>query len=193
MNSKDIILRIIKLKPEITTYRVAKLAYIFDLASVQLSGNTKTGLPFYWGLYGPYCREIEESLWVLVDEGKISKENLHIEKKDWDCTIHEAKTNENPPLNELEEKLLEYILKKYSNMRHDDLDEFIYATPPMKKAQKGEVRFKLLDLQSTEGVPKIFYDPSVAKQILESTVEGPKHKRVSFEEAWKKLEEKCSA
>ena len=150
-------------------------------------------MPFYWGLYGPYCREIEESLWELEDESKISKENIYIEKKGWDCTIHVAKTQENPPLNELDEKLLKYIIKKYSNMKHADLDTFVYSTPPMKKAQRKKKRFKLLDLKTTEGVPKIFYNPSVAKQILESAVEGPKHKRVSLEEAWKKLEEKCSA
>jgi hypothetical protein len=190
MRSEDIVLRIIQKKPNITPTRLAKILYLIDLSFVQLTGKRKTQFPYLWHWHGPYCREIDDSLWELLDEGKISRSTFK-PSEDIECTLHESLTDESPQLSETEESVVKYIIKKYANLPFKELLDFVYATPPMQDAQKKQKRFVRLNLKSQTGLPKIIPNKETARMILNSELKDKKHKSIDFEKTWQKIEDRC--
>lgn len=74
MDAKDVILRIVQLKPRLGRTQLVKLVYLFDLAHVQLTGRPATDLPYQWRYYGPHCEEFDRAEWELQREKKIAVE-----------------------------------------------------------------------------------------------------------------------
>jgi len=189
MISKDVILRIIQMKPNLTTFHLMKMAYLFDLAFVQLSGDVRTNFPYRWHYYGPYCEEIEKTAWDLEIEKKIEIKH-HVTKKGHECYLYKPLERKRPDLSEIEEKVLKYIINKYAKLDTERLKEFVYSTPPMHAALKKNERFKKLNMKIIPEPYKDFYDQETVKMILDSESSIRKGKTVSIDEVWSKLEEK---
>ncbi len=190
MYPKSLLLRIIQEKPQITTYRIAKLAYLFDLACVQVYSQPKSKIPFNWGLYGPYCLDIEKIIGELEDEGKITREHAIItggKHKGQECVVHSAIENQKTLFSDLDEQIFSYVIKKYSNLSFDELNNFVYATPPMKKAQEKGKRFRQLDLKEKTGMPDVFFDSSFVRKVLNTHTKKTEEKLIPLEEVWNKV------
>ncbi len=188
MHSKDIILRIIQSRHNLPRTNVAKLAYLFDLACIQILGKPKTDFPYQWYYYGPYCKEIDRVLWDLTNEKKIKIEYYRT-AKNRDCFLHSPMQSTPPRLSETEDKILKYIIKKFGSYTTENLQEFIYSTPPMVEAKKKNRRFKRLNLKSSEGVPAAFYDHEAMMMLINSELSSKK-KYIPAEDVWRKLNER---
>ncbi len=167
MKAKTLLLRIIQKKPSLTRFHVAKLAYLFDLAYVQLTGEPSTDIPYEWNWYGPYSKEIDKRLWDLHNQKKI-KISPYKTSTNHDCFLHLPIDKTRPRIKAEAERILDYIINKYGDMTTDQLKEFVYNTPPMKEAQKKDMRFEELDLRSHTGIPESLYDTDTARMILDS-------------------------
>lgn len=190
MNSKDIVLRIIQLGQSLPTFHVAKLAYLFDLACVQMYGEPKTDLPFKWHMYGPYCEELETVTWELLQEKKIRIDHIKT-YRGYDCVLHYPVAKKPPYIEEKAGIILEYIVKHFSKLSTEDLTEFAYSTPPMIEAQQKKQKFKLLDMKNTKGIPEGLLDPDVIQMLIES--DGNFENAISANEFFKELTTKTAS
>lgn len=165
MKRSDLVLRILQLAPKISRTRLAKLAYLFDLACVQLYGKQASDIPYKWHKHGPYCDEIEEATWDLQERKLISVE-AHQTQEGNDCFLHYALTDRSPRIDKELDALLVSVVKRFAGRPLKDLLRFVYDTPPMKQAQSGP-RFRALDM-TAKGDPGDLLDPKVARMLLES-------------------------
>ena len=140
MKAKDLILRILQTKTLPTT-RLAKLCYIFDLASIQLQGQQKSDLPYKWWDHGPYCQEFARAVWELEEEGKIKREPYKTRTDNYDCILHLALDKKRPRLSKTDAELLDYVIDRFSRVDLNDLEKFVYSTPPMVEAQKKRHKY----------------------------------------------------
>jgi uncharacterized protein YwgA len=168
MKAKELILRILQIKPNLSTTRLAKLCYLFDLAWVQLHGKQKTEIGYEWWQYGPYSQDFESAVWELEESQKIQKLPYKTTIDKHDCMLHSAVDTKHHPIGKEEEQVLQYILQRYSGWELSKLLQFVYATAPMKEAQKKKARFKPLNMQSCEGIGEDTDQTEVAQMILRS-------------------------
>lgn len=188
MKTKDIILRILQKKSPLTTYHLIKLTYLVDLAFVQLTGKIKTNLPYSWWHFGPYCKEFDKTVWEL-EENKNIAINAYTTAKHHDCRLHSPINKKPPKLNELEENVISYIIKKYSKLNKDELEKIVYSTPPMKEAIKKNNRFKKLNMNCRSNIIDSLFDKETVEMILNSeNIE--KVKLISSNDAIRILENK---
>jgi len=187
MKARDLILRILQVRPNLPTTRLAKLCYLFDLACVQLLGKQKTELPYEWRYYGPHCVELERAVWDLKEAGKIKIEVYRTEKQ-YDCYLHSAIDNKPPELSKTEAKILEYIILRFSEVSTEKLLEFVYSTPPMVEAQHKKQQFHKLNMKSKEGISARLLDPDTAKMVLAAREDIKNRKTSSLDTFLKKWE-----
>ncbi len=184
METKNLILAILHRSPKISTFRLAKLCYLYDLACIQAKGKTCTSLPYIWHLHGPFCDDFERANLELQDEGKLKIE--HVVTKGYECNIHTAMTMKPPRLGDLEEELLDFIVSRFSKMPAKQLEDFVYSTPPMVKAQKNRIRFKPLDMHERGSASAAFFDQKTVISILRSH-RTPRSNYVPWEKTWEKI------
>jgi len=164
--TKEIIINILQEKKSLTKFHISKLLYLYDLTCIQLNIDACTGLPFIWHQQGPYCIEIEKAIWQLEDAKKISIRN-YTSTKGHECLIHELIAPGTPTnLTEIEKQIIKYLVKEYAPLKYQQLRDFVYATPPMVKAQKGK-RFEKIDMKA-QSKNKNLYNKEMAQMIFES-------------------------
>lgn len=184
MDARDIILRIVQLKPRLGRTQLMKLVYLFDLAHVQLTGQPSTGLSYQWRYFGPHCEEFDHAEWDLLREGKITLEVVRT-SLGRDFMPHIALVKERPTLPSHAEKILQYLVDHYGHLNTQELCDFVYRTPPMLEAKARNNQFgEPLDLRTREGAPPELYDHQVVEGILNADDEGV----VPFEDAWARFE-----
>jgi hypothetical protein len=184
MDAKNLILAILHRKPNISSFRLAKLCYLYDLACIQTRGKACTDLPYIWHLHGPYCDDFEKANIELQEAGKL--EIAHVVTKEYDCNLHTATTPKAPKLGELEDELLDFIVNRFAGMSAKQLEDFVYSTPPMVKAQKSRVRFHPLDMHEKGKAPAAFFDQKTVLSLVRS-YKTPKSKYVPWEKVWEKI------
>ncbi len=156
------------------------------MGCVQVFGKIKTGLPYQWWHYGPFCKEFEEAVWDLVNEGRIEVRH-HKTQRSHDCYIHTPVESKQPKLSSAESKLLEYIVNKFADLSYEELKKFVYATPPMLVAKKKKRRFQRLDMHEKSGVPDSMFRKETIEMLLASE-KTPKRERIPWEKTRKKME-----
>jgi hypothetical protein len=167
MKAKELILRILQLKPNLSTTKLAKLCYLFDLGWTQLHGEQKTELPYQWWHYGPYSKEFERAIWELEATGRIQETAFKTTHKQYDCILHSAVDTKPPHLGKEEEQLLQFILDKFADWDLQRLLKFVYSTPPMLEAKAKNQQFRRLNMKSRPA-RGLKTDPETARMILES-------------------------
>jgi len=165
MKANDIILRIIQLRPSLTTFHVAKLAYLFDLACVQLFGEPRSGIHYKWWHYGPYGEDIDRAIGDLENKGKIKVED-YTTMKMRNSRLHSAVSSRKPKLTSDEEQLIEHVVKRFGFMTTAELKNFVYSTPPMIDAQKKHAKYDSLNLYYRGDVPDAFFNTETVRALL---------------------------
>lgn len=192
MDSKELVLRIIQLQPSLSRYRIAKYIYLFDLACIQLYGEPKSGINFKWKDHGPYSETIVLMTKELEKEKKIKINFLQNYYQDRSCYNHIAVEENTPDYGTNAEKILEYILEKFGKMKKDQLEKYVYNTPPMKKAVSEKLRGVGLDMEEAKKIPPYLNDPEFFLLNLEASKKGkPVYKDAS--EVMQRLMESCNA
>jgi hypothetical protein len=160
------------------------LCYLYDLACLQATGKACTDLRYIWHLHGPYCDDFERANFELQDAGKMKIEHVVTEK--YDCNLHSATTTRPPKLGEVEDGLLDIVVNRFGSMPMKKLEEFVYSTPPMLKAQKNRVRFQPLDMREKGNFPGGFFDRKAVIAIVQSN-HTPRANFVSWDKVLTKL------
>jgi hypothetical protein len=187
MHSRDVLLRLIQIKPNLPKTNLIKLLYLFDLALVQLTGKQKTTFPYRRHYYGPYCEEIGEAIGDLKNQGRIDIK-YYLTKKGYECSSHTPIDRERPNISETEEKVLRFIIKKYAKFDTKELLDFVYQTPPMRYAKEHDQEGKILNLKVNNENEKIYYMSEIASMILESNNSSVKSKITDIDTLFEKLE-----
>ena len=177
MQASNLILQILKHGPLPTT-KLMKLVYLVDLAWVQLIGRPLTSLPYIWHLRGPYCDALATALLDLVDKHAVTVKYGTTR----DGHHYALYTMAEPPQggDADVEKVVTYIVRRFSGMELTSLLEYVYATPPMTKAQQGR-RGRRLDLVTT-----IEQHSDQARAVLEQQL-ADTGKRVPGDDVLRKL------
>ena len=177
MQASDLILHILKHGPLPTT-KLMKLVYLVDLAWVQLTGKPLTSLPYIWHLRGPYCDALATALLDLVDKHAVTVKYGTTR----DGHHYALYTMAEPPQegDADVENVVTYIVRRFSRMDLASLLDYVYATPPMTKAQQGR-RGRRLDLVTT-----IEQHSDDARAVLEQQL-ADTGKRVPGDDVLRKL------
>ena len=129
---------------KLTTVRLVKFIYLADLYHAgYFSGKTLTALPWAFVNYGPYCREVMESIEHAVLHGVISKqtfESKYADSKDYNIffckdDVTDKLRDSFPP--EVTSKLQKAI-KRYGDDTASLLDYVYFETEPMMDVKKGD-------------------------------------------------------
>jgi hypothetical protein len=167
MMGKDLLLRIIQESPDLPTFHIAKLAYLFDLLCVHALGSMQSDIEYRWWNFGPYSPDLERKLWDLEREGKIRTFSYKT-SKNRDCRLHSPIEATKPRFSPDQETVLDYVIRRFSGMKTEELKELVYATPPMLEAQKADARMDLLHMDSRENLPEILQDASTTRMAIAS-------------------------
>jgi hypothetical protein len=186
---KNVIIKILQEAGTLTKFHLVKLVYLYDLAHVQLFGKSGTCLPYIWHQQGPYCDELEAGIWDLETDNLI-KVNNHTTRAGYECFIHVSITKEEPKLKKTDKKIIAYIVDKYANLKYMELRDFVYSTPPMIEAKKGE-RFERIKMETKSNTTKQLYDKETVEMILESE-KIDRSEYIPLDEAMKEFEEAFS-
>ena len=128
---------------KLTTVRLVKFIYLADLYHARyFGGKTLTGLPWAFVNYGPYCREVMESVEHTVSHGMILKqtfESKYADSKDYNIFFCKDDVADKlrdlfPP--EVTSKLQKAI-KRYGDDTASLLDHVYFETEPMTDVKKG--------------------------------------------------------
>lgn len=182
MLASDLILYILQHRPLPTT-KLVKLLYLVDLAWVQLTGKPLTDLPYIWHLRGPYCDEIEAALWDLEDERAVTIQSGTTQDRH-DYTLYLAAAGPREPVDPDVEKVVRYIVRRFSCMKLQRLLDYVYATPPMAHVRTSGKRFEKLDLKLD---PKLQINRNDVMAILDQQLAADTAKRVPGDEVLNKL------
>ena len=182
MRASDLILYILQHRPLPTT-KLVKLLYLVDLAWVQLTGKPLTNLPYSWHLRGPYCDEIETALWDLEDERAVTVTS-GTTQDGYDYTLYTAATALADHVDPDVEKVVRYIVRRFSDMKLQSLLGYVYATPPMAQVQTRGERFVKLDLKLDS---KRRFSRDDVRSILDQQLAADTAKRVPGDEVMNKL------
>jgi len=166
VKAQDIILRILQLRGSLPTFHIAKLAYLFDLACVQLFGEPRSGIHYRWWHYGPWGEDVDRAIGALDDAGEI-KIRDHLTASQRMCHLHTATTERRPKLTKDEESILKYVVKRFGSMSTERLKDFVYSTPPMADAQRRGALYESLNLYERSGTPAAYYDPAILCAVLQ--------------------------
>lgn len=147
METQDLVVRILQHHAPLGTTRVAKLAYLVDLAYVQMTGKALTNLPYLWHRFGPYSDALEGALWSLEEKGDIQVES-YVTYQGYDCTLHRPTPSAStaPSPDKTAEAVIEHVVSRFGPLDLRKMLDFVYATPPMVKAKGDGERFVPLDL-----------------------------------------------
>jgi uncharacterized phage-associated protein len=173
MDGKDLLLRIIQARPNVTATQLAKFAYLFDLTCVYLLGKQASDIQYRWWRHGPYTPQIEELTWELEVEGRIQVRPYKTQSNH-DCRLHEAVDTTTPRLQDTYEAVLALVMKRYSKLSSKQLVDVVYKTPPMIEAQRKEARMEPLKMDSLEATPELLKDRKAYEMILRSHKPGTK-------------------
>lgn len=187
MEAKNLILAILHRRPKLSTFHLAKLCYLYDLACVQATGKACTDLPYIWHLHGPYCNDFEKANLELQEAGKLNIEHV-VTREGNDCYLHSAITPKPPKLGGLEDELLDFVVARFAGMSTKELGDFVYSTPPMVKAQKRKVRFLPLEMSEKGKAPAEFFDQKTVLALMRS-YKNAKSKYIPWEKVWAKIKE----
>jgi uncharacterized phage-associated protein len=165
MKAEDAILRILQIRPNLTTFHLAKLSYLFDLACVQVYGHQCTDLPYKWWDFGPYCQEFDAASKSLREREAISIEYYRTMSGN-DAFIHSA-VETNPPVDftAKEENILRAVVERFAGFSTKKLRDFVYKTPPMLEAQAKDGKYESLNMTAGDSLPAHLMDRDVAGML----------------------------
>ncbi len=155
----------------LTTIRLVKFVYLADLYYARLNaGATITQFPWAFINYGPYCRNVMESIDEAVLKGFINSKTLeskYSEKKyrlfscDDDHYTEIKKEFQFAVISELQ-----YAIRKYGDDTAQLLDYVYFNTEPMEDVKKGDfLDFSLA--RQPEPIPSI-ETKKLAKKDIEN-------------------------
>jgi len=105
-----------------TVTRILKLIYLIDWIYSLHFDRTFTGQTWKYHYYGPFSRKIYEKIKAELNKplSEMSKNFSNISNS------------------EVVDTIINKVVDRYGKYNFDDLIEIVYATPPMRRAQKGE-------------------------------------------------------
>ncbi len=185
MDVEIFIHKITQLRPNITTFHLIKLLYLFDLACLQVKGETCTQLPYKWWDHGPYCDEFTIARKQLQSEGKISITKMQFLTRD-EGFVHKDTSGEFVDLPEIEDRLLNHVVRRFGRMSTKKLKNIVYNTPPMRKAIDEDAQYLDLDMSASNPDAAKLQDPEILEMLL-SAEEIP-NDRVSMNEVFERID-----
>jgi len=137
---KDTILYILnKSEFSITKTRLVKLIYLADLFSKQKRQKKITGVSYNYYYYGPFSKQILETLDSLVAE-KVIEERHVASPQGRKYLVYNTynKINAFPSLNQGDLAILDGVFQRYGSLNFKDLIAYVYETKPIKKNHQGK-------------------------------------------------------
>jgi len=111
--------------------RIIKLLYLIDWLYYTQYGHTYTGTKWVFYHYGPFSEEI----YHILDK----KDERTSDGRKWKIVnIPSNSKKQNDHFDEQIKDIVNYVIKKFSRKSLDELLEFVYSTPPMRQASKGD-------------------------------------------------------
>jgi hypothetical protein len=135
--------------------RLMKLMYLADHEARRYLGRPISDIKYVWYHYGPYDRSLKTRIGRLRDLGVIQEECVAFPTGNTGYLYRAGDVSFTADFTPAEIEVLSFVSKKYMNTPLEQLlDEIVYQTEPMAKAQKkgAEARNKALDMDVVNGV-----------------------------------------
>ncbi len=127
--------------------RLMKLLYLADYEARRFLGRPISGIKYIWHFYGPYEKKLTTWITRLRDGGVVVEEAV-MYPSGKEGFLYTAGAKEAPPsFSPAEVEILSYVCREYSRVDlRELLDDIVYQTEPMVRAQKKGAKEKPLEM-----------------------------------------------